>query len=183
MINKDTTICCSFSQNPTNKGCEFFNKRFTERKMNWAYKAFKIENIRDAVQSMRTLGFRGAGVSMPFKTECLHAVDDMSEEVKTIWAANTIVNDNGELTAYNTDWLAARTLIDNYLRRLNKIETIMIYGTGGLSKAVQYACKSMGISCVVFTRGEIEKLFDESNLPEEVDQEFCNNLILKLRNL
>jgi shikimate dehydrogenase len=55
----------------------------------------------------------------------------MSEEVKTIWAANTIVNDNGELTAYNTDWLAARTLIDNYLRRLNKIETIMIYGTGG----------------------------------------------------
>jgi uncharacterized protein (DUF111 family) len=30
---------------------------------------------------------------------------------------------------------------------------------------------------------EIEKLFDESNLPEEVDQEFCNNLILKLRNL
>jgi shikimate 5-dehydrogenase len=57
----------------------------------------------------------------------------------------------------------ARTLIDNYLRRLNKIETIMIYGTGGLSKAVQYACKSMGISCVVFTRGEIEKLFDLRN--------------------
>lgn len=157
-MNKDTTICCSFSSNPTNKGCEFFNTRFEERKMNWAYKAFKIDNIEHALQAMRTLNFRGAGVSMPFKTECLRYVDNIPEEVKEIGAANTIVNDAGKLTAYNTDWLAARSFISKHV--MIKHKEIIIFGNGGLAKAVQYACKQLGFQSQTWTRNKFDDLFN-----------------------
>lgn len=160
MINKDTTICCSFSQNPTNKGCEYFNTLFAEHQINWIYKAFKVENIRDAVKAMKTLGFRGAGISMPFKTECLHAVDEMSEEVKTIWAANTIVNDNGKLTAYNTDWFAAHDLLGMQPVRPDEV---IIFGTGGFAKAVAYACKQRHLPYQMWSRNQFEDLFNLRN--------------------
>ncbi len=51
---------------------------------------------------MRELGIRGLGVTMPFKEQVipfLDALDDMSRE---IGAVNTIVNDSGRLTGYNT---------------------------------------------------------------------------------
>lgn len=162
-MNKDTTICCSFSQNPTNKGCEFFNTRFEERKMNWAYKAFKIDNIEHALQAMRTLNIRGAGVSMPFKTECWLYADELSEEVKEIGAANTIVNDGGKLTAYNTDWLAAHEYIDVLFERNDTSKSLIIFGTGGFSKAVQYACKKFGIPAEVWGRNRLEDLFNIKN--------------------
>ena len=34
LINKDTKIFCSFSSNPGNNGCEFFNTKFQENNIN-----------------------------------------------------------------------------------------------------------------------------------------------------
>lgn len=160
MINKDTTICCSFSRNPTNKGCEFFNKLFADHQMNWIYKSFKVENIAHAIQAMRTLNIRGAGISMPFKNSVLHYVDEMSEEVKTIWAANTIVNDNGKLTAHNTDWYAAYDLLGMQPIKPNEV---IIFGTGGFAKAVSYACTQRNLPFQMWSRNQFEDLFNLRN--------------------
>ena len=45
MINKETKIYCSFSSNPGNNGCIFFNSEFKELNMNAIYKSFYSDII------------------------------------------------------------------------------------------------------------------------------------------
>ena len=58
--------------------------------------------------------------------------------MESIGSANTIVNHNGHLTAYNTDYCGVKS----YFETLN-FDYIYIVGNGGFSKAVQYTCKLM----------------------------------------
>lgn len=147
MITKDTVICCSFSSYPGNFGCNFFNKAFQAQKLNFIYKAFAVNNIEKALDAMRTLNFRGAGVSMPFKKECLKYVDAVNHNAAEIGAANTIVNDDGKLTAYNTDWIAATHMIENH-----NPKCVFILGNGGYAQAVKYACIKKNLDYQIIER-------------------------------
>ena len=138
MINKDTKIYGSFSSSPGNNGCEFFNKEFKDRSINAIYKSFYSDDIKKSVEAVKTLSISGFAVSMPFKVEVLDLVDELTEEVESIGSANTIVNNNGYLTAYNTDYYGVKS----YFETLN-FSHIYIIGNGGFSKAVQYTCELM----------------------------------------
>ena len=67
MINKDTKIYGSFSNNPGNNGCKFFNSKFKEDNINAIYKSFYSSNIRDSINAVKILGIKGCAISMPFK--------------------------------------------------------------------------------------------------------------------
>jgi shikimate 5-dehydrogenase len=75
LINKNTKIYCSFSSNPGNNGCVFFNKKFQENNIDAIYKSFYSDNIKKSVEAVKTLGISGFAISMPFKTEILKHVD------------------------------------------------------------------------------------------------------------
>ncbi|MAG26827.1 hypothetical protein CMI47_14895 [Candidatus Pacearchaeota archaeon] len=139
MINKDTEIYCSFSSSPGNNGCEFFNSEFKNRNINAIYKSFYSDNIKKSVEAVKTLSISGFAVSMPFKIEVLDLVDELTKEVESIGSTNTIVNNKGYLTAYNTDYYGVKS----YFETLN-FSHIYIVGNGGFSKAVQYTCELMG---------------------------------------
>ena len=153
-INKDTKIYGSFSTTPGNNGCIFFNKKFQENNINAIYKSFYSDNIEKAVDAVKTLDFGGFAVSMPFKVEILKYVDEVDHVTKIIGAANTIVNNNGYLRAFNTDGVAVYTYFED-----NKPESLTILGNGGFSKAVQYACTYLNIPFIVVAR------HDFSNVP------------------
>ena len=138
MINKDTKIYGSFSSSPGNNGCEFFNKEFEDRNINAIYKSFYSDDIKKSIEAVKTLSISGFAVSMPFKIEVLDLVNQLTEEVESIGSANTIVNHNGHLTAYNTDYCGVKS----YFETLN-FDFIYIVGNGGFSKAVQYTCELM----------------------------------------
>ena len=104
-INKDTKIYCSFSNNPGNNGCKFFNKLFKKNNINAIYKSFYSDDIKKSIEAVKSLNISGFAVSMPFKTEILNLVDYISDEAFEIGAANTIINHNNKLRAYNTDWI------------------------------------------------------------------------------
>jgi len=148
MINKNTQIYCSFSSNPGNNGCLFFNSAFRERKINAIYKSFYSNNIEKSVEAVKTLHISGFAVSMPFKLEVLDLVDEVTKEVDDIGSANTVVNNDGYLIAHNTDYLGAKSYLENY-----NFDLIYILGNGGFSKSVQYACKLMGKGYELIDRG------------------------------
>lgn len=76
-------------------------------RLNFIYKAFTTQDIEAAVKGVRALGIRGCAVSMPFKE--LHAVSGCHRSFrKVIDSVNTIVNDNGTLTGFNTDYIAVK---------------------------------------------------------------------------
>ena len=146
-INKDTEIYCSFAKKAGNTGCQMMNTAFHYYGLNKIYKSFSIDNIEQAVNSVRTLNIKGFAITMPYKIEVLDYIDEMTGEVKDIGAANTVINNDGILKAYNTDYLAAvETLIDCVGKNL------WILGDGGYSKAVQSAARSLNINYTIVRR-------------------------------
>jgi len=153
-INKGTKIYGSFSSNPGNNGCMFFNNKFQENGIDAIYKSFYSDNIRNSVIAAKTLYFAGFAVSMPFKVEVLNYVDEVDFAAKVIGAANTIINNKGFLKAYNTDWIG----VYNYLSLLTKPEHLYILGNGGFGKAVEFACIQLNIPCRFILRAEWNKV-------------------------
>ena len=147
-VNKDTQIYGSFSENPGNTGCGFHNKGFEKLGINAIYKSFKVSHLYKAFEAMRTLDIKGAGISMPHKETAFKYADVLEPAVEAIGAANTVLHTgpNGSIRAYNTDWLACRTILEDKKGRCH------ILGDGGFSKATQYACKKLNMEFRVFNR-------------------------------
>lgn len=154
LINKDTKIFCSFSSNPGNNGCEFFNTKFQENNINAVYKSFYSNDIAKSIDAVKTLGIAGFAVSMPFKVDVLKYVDEADDASQIIGAANTVINTNGYLKAYNTDWVG----VSKYI--LESIDFLTILGNGGFSKAIQYMCAKKDIPYQVITRKNWDKVYN-----------------------
>lgn len=157
-INKDTRIYGSFSSNPGNNGCTYFNSRFQREGVNAIYKSFYSDDITASVAAARRLSFSGFAISMPFKQQILDLVDETDHAVKIIGAANTVVDKNGYLHAYNTDWIG----VYNFFKDVN-LERINIIGTGGFAKAISYAFTELGIDFSIVSREDISSIDEVSN--------------------
>ena len=146
-VNKDTEIYCSFAKDAGNTGCQMMNTAFYYYGLNKIYKSFSVNSLINGVISVKTLGIKGFAITMPYKIEVLKYVDEMTDEVKDIGAANTVINNNGILKAYNTDYLAAKeVLIDCVGKHL------YILGDGGYAKAVQSAARLLNINHTIVRR-------------------------------
>ena len=142
MLNKDTQLCISLSGRPGNFGTTFHNYLYQKLGLNFIYKAFTTDDIEHAVKGIRALGIRASAVSMPFKESCMPFLHEISPSAQAIESVNTIVNDNGVLRAYNTDYIAIIKLIEKY--QLNKNNHVIVHGSGGMAKAVVAAFKHSG---------------------------------------
>ncbi|AUV03117.1 shikimate 5-dehydrogenase [Phytobacter ursingii] len=147
MINRDTLLCMSLAGRPGNFGTRFHNYLYKKLGLNFIYKAFTTEDIEAAVKGVRALGIRGCAVSMPFKESCMPFLDAIDPSAKVIDSVNTIVNDEGRLTGYNTDYIAIKSLITSH--QLDTQARVMIRGSGGMGKAVIAAFRDAGFSDVI----------------------------------
>ena len=119
------------------KSPAMYNHCFQKFGLDWAYLAFDIpqEKAGDAVQAIRTLGMRGANVTMPCKNAVIPYLDKLTPAAEAIQAVNTIVNENGTLVGYNTDGCG----YTQNLRRSGvevKGKRIVLLGGGGAASAI-----------------------------------------------
>ena len=142
MLNKDTTLCISLAGRPSNIGTRFHNYLYEELGLNFAYKAFTTGDIEAAIGGVRALGIRGCSVSMPFKEAVIPLVDSLTGSALAIESVNTVVNDDGRLTAYNTDYEAVTSLIGR--PGLDPAAPVLVRGSGGMAKAVVAAFRDAG---------------------------------------
>jgi len=148
ILNKDMVLCISLAARPSNFGTRFHNFLYDELGLNFAYKAFVPADLALAVAGIRGLGIRGCAVSMPYKESVIALIDDMDVSASAIDSVNTIVNDAGRLTAYNTDYTAVQHLLARH--RVPTGLSILVRGSGGMAKAVTAALRDAG-----FTRGTV----------------------------
>ena len=141
-IDKDTQICMSLAGRPGNTGTRFHNYLYEALGLNYAYKAFTTQDLRAAIGGIRALGIRGCAISMPFKEACIPLLDALEPSATTIESVNTIVNDQGWLTGYNTDFLAIAQLLDSH--RISPELSFALRGSGGMAKAVALALRQAG---------------------------------------
>ncbi|KAF2406817.1 shikimate dehydrogenase [Pseudomonas antarctica] len=151
--NKDTQLCMSLSARPGNFGLRFHNHLYEQLGLNFYYKAFSSQDLPGAIGGIRALGVRGCGVSMPFKEASIALVDELDDSVKAIASLNTIVNTDGHLKAYNTDYIAVEQLLKKHA--VPKGSTFAMHGSGGMGKAVASALRDGGYANgVIVARNE-----------------------------
>lgn len=153
LIDRDTKIYGSFSLNPGMNGSVFFNTEFNSRKVNAIYRPFKVDNLKEAIEGAIAMKFSGLGISMPYKTEIIKYCTQITKEVESIGACNTVIIKGEEVIGYNTDWIGIKEFF-----KLKNIQGLSIIGTGGFSKAIQYYCKVSNLPFEIFTRINIDKL-------------------------
>ena len=158
-VNKETELYGSFAKSAGNVGCQMMNSAFYYYGMNKIYKSFSVDNIKDAIDAVRILDIKGFAITMPYKIEVISLLDSMSDSVREICACNTVLNQNGVLVGHNTDSFAAEKLLSKY----NPKKELFILGSGGYSRAVQYAAKSLGLSYSLITKSNWDDLFDIKN--------------------
>ena len=97
---------------------------------------------------MKARSFKGINVTIPYKESVIPYLDEINEAAKAIGAVNTIVNHDGKLVGYNTDFYGMRELL---IKSSIDIENrfVAVLGTGGTSKTACAVAKSLGASHVV----------------------------------
>lgn len=92
--------------------------------------------------------FRGINVTVPYKEAVLKYLDELSTEAAVIGAVNTIINKNGRLCGYNTDFFGLCALLEHAKIDLEH-RSVLILGTGGTSRTAEAVCEHCGAKSVL----------------------------------
>lgn len=170
MIKTYPIICASVAGNPSTLGVKMHNAGYAAAGLDYTYVAMGAENAEEAIRALTLLGYRGMGVSMPFKESIIQYLDVVDDSVKVIGACNTIVNTDKGLVGYNTDWIGAQNALREVID-ISKIDSAVIVGAGGVARAIAYALKFNGIKVYIAARNkeQREKLTEELQLDDCMD--------------
>ena len=81
------------------------------------------------------MNLRGVNVTIPHKVAVMQLLDKLDPLAESIGAVNTIVNDGGILTGYNTDATGfLQTLHDKDVEPAEK--KVLLLGAGGAARAI-----------------------------------------------
>ena len=101
-------------------------------------------------------GFEAINVTIPYKQTVIPFLDEVSETAQKIGAVNTIVNKDGYLYGFNTDYFGMTELIAKTGLDL-KDKKVLILGTGGTSKCAKVVANDLGArEVLVVSRRESE---------------------------
>ena len=119
-----------------------FSKLIHEKIGDYVYEIKEIapENVQSFMHSR---DFNGINVTIPYKETVIPTLDYIDEFAKKIGAVNTVVNKNGKLYGYNTDYLGMKALALRVNANPNG-KKVVILGTGGTSKTAQAVFSDMG---------------------------------------
>jgi shikimate dehydrogenase len=125
----------------------------------FTYVPFGVTDLPGAIRGMRALGIRGFGVSMPYKLDVMQHLDAVDPLAAQIGAVNTVVNDDGRLTGFNTDALGAVRALREARSELQGARILLI-GAGGAARAVGFGLRAEGavLRVVNRTRAKAEAL-------------------------
>lgn len=119
-----------------------FSKPIHESIADYTYEIKEIaKNDLDAF--MRAKDFCGINVTIPYKAAVIPYLDYIDEGAKKIGAVNTVVNREGRLYGYNTDFGGMKALIEKEGFDLSGSK-VLVLGSGGTSKTANAVAESLG---------------------------------------
>ncbi len=141
-IGPATRLCMSLAARPGSFGSRFHNRLYERLGLDYVYKAFTTTDLAAAIGGIRALGIRGCAISMPFKEAVIPLLDRLEASAAAIDSVNTIVNDDGRLSGYNTDYIAIVQVLDR--AGITPDTPFLLRGSGGMAKAVAAALRDRG---------------------------------------
>ncbi|PRR69933.1 shikimate dehydrogenase [Neomoorella humiferrea] len=134
------------------------NAAFTNAGLDLVYLAFAVTpaDLPAALAGLKAMGFLGANVTVPHKEAVIKYLDAVDPTAARIGAVNTIVNEGGRLTGYNTD-------ASGFLRSLQEAgfdpagKKAVILGAGGAARAVAFALAGAGCATLTIANRTVER--------------------------
>ncbi|QHW30489.1 shikimate dehydrogenase [Paenibacillus rhizovicinus] len=135
------------------------NRAFRECGINGIYTAFHItaDRLGDFVAGVRAMGIRGVNVTIPHKLDIMPLLDEIHESAQAIGAVNTIVNDGGRLTGYNTDGIGYVRSLKEEARSDLSGARVLIVGAGGATRGILYALAREGVASVTISNRTVAR--------------------------
>ena len=115
----------------------------------FGYYDYELKEIpRDGLDGfMKEKAFKGINVTIPYKEKVIPYLDHIDDAAARIGAVNTVVNRDGVLSGYNTDFIGLKNLME-YAGGDYNGSTILILGSGGTSKTAAAVCEALGAACI-----------------------------------
>jgi len=140
MIITAQTQLCGLLGNPVDHSLSpaIHNAAFEKLGLNFAYLAFPVEDLENAIRGIRALGhIRGFSVTIPHKVSIMPLLDSIETTAKHIGSVNTIIKDRGMLVGSNTDASGALQALRQGGVDLAGQRVVML-GSGGAARAIAF---------------------------------------------
>jgi shikimate dehydrogenase len=144
------TVCGSLSRFPVGLGRAMHQAGYDALGLAYLYVPFACADLAAAVAGIRSLGVRGVGISMPFKTAILPLVDELDENARRLGAVNTVVQTDGRLRGFNTDAAGAVGALAEHGGVRGK--RVLLLGAGGAARALAFAFVDEGADVEIVNR-------------------------------
>lgn len=118
------------------------------------YSMYELKE-KELKEFLETKDFDGLNVTIPYKQEVIPFMDALDPACEKIGAANCIVNTDGKLKGYNTDYIGFRDMVVANEVSVNGCH-VAVLGTGGASKAVSLALEELGAYVSLVSRNKRE---------------------------
>lgn len=140
------------------------NAAFEALGMNWRYVPFPVVPgaAAAAARGLIPLGFRGANVTVPHKTDVAGGIDQLSEEAGAIGAINTLCVEGERgaeqmLVGHNTDLAGFLDGLDHAGFDPNGKRTVIV-GAGGVARAAVYGLLRAGVQEITVLSRTLERV-------------------------
>lgn len=134
-----------------------------------------FESRRDGIEALLNRlereGYIGINVTIPYKTEVMKHLNELSPEAEAIGSVNTVMFKGGRRLGYNTDYFGLKTLLDSSDIAIAG-KSVVVLGTGGAARCALKLARDMGAQRVIAASRSPEK----ADVPGAVSYEVLNRL-------
>ena len=116
---------------------QMFDAVYAHYGLNWQFWKSDVPSVallRPAVAGLAPLGYRGVGITVPYKVDVIPLLDDIDDDVKAIGAANYLTIEDGHLIGHNNDGKGVVKAIEK--QRSLKGQHVVMLGAGGAGRAM-----------------------------------------------
>ncbi|MEQ8713313.1 MAG: shikimate dehydrogenase [Cyclobacteriaceae bacterium] len=133
------TLKHSFSKN-------YFTEKFSKEELtDCRYDLFELSTIDELSSLIQdTKGLEGFNVTIPYKQEVLPFISNLDHIAERVGAVNVVKLVGENLVGYNSDYYGFKTSVSRWLA--DEVNTALVLGTGGSSKAVLVALEDLEIT-------------------------------------
>ncbi|MEO9211353.1 MAG: shikimate dehydrogenase [Ginsengibacter sp.] len=153
---------------------KYFSEKFSRYNITDSqYRNFELKDLNIELPLLKkNPDIKGLNVTIPYKTDVIPFLDELTDECREINACNCIKINNGKWIGYNTDIIGFEKTFAPHLKpNHNKA---LILGTGGSSNAVAFVMKKLDIDFLKVSRKKNNGtgIIDYSDISDEVLNEF-----------
>ena len=158
LIGKD--ISYSFSK-------KFFTRKFINEGLNnCSYENYDINSISELLEVINDTKIKGLNVTIPYKESVIELLNHIDPIAKKIGAVNTIkIDKQNKLLGYNTDYIGFKQSLES---NISNQKRALILGTGGASKAIVYALKTLNITTLLVSRKKREESITYEDISNQI---------------